>query len=70
MEGMDQGMHAWNLVITLIVLFLLLFPVARILRRAGYSGWWSLVFVLPILNFIGIWVFAYIRWPNLPDEAE
>jgi predicted PurR-regulated permease PerM len=67
-QGMGQGMHFWNLAVFAIAIFLLLFPIARILRRAGHSGWWSIVFVLPILNFIGLWVFAYVRWPNLPDE--
>lgn len=37
----------------------------RILRRAGYSGWWSLLMLIPIANIVMIWVFAFADWPAL-----
>jgi uncharacterized membrane protein len=35
----------------------------RILNRAGYSRWWLLTVVVPVLNLIMLWVFAFASWP-------
>ena len=40
-----------------------LVPAARILRRAGLSLWWSIFFVIPVVNVVAFWMFAYSRWP-------
>jgi hypothetical protein len=53
-----------------IVYALIGYPVLRILRKAGYSGWWSLVCVLPPLNLIALWIFAFSEWPNLPTQVS
>jgi hypothetical protein len=52
----------WAIVI--VFAFLVCFPVARILRRLGFSGWWSLLWLLPLVNLIVLWVFAYRPWPR------
>ena len=41
---------------------------ARIASKAGYSGAWGLVAVVPILNVAALCVFAFARWPALPQE--
>jgi uncharacterized membrane protein YhaH (DUF805 family) len=50
----------------LIVLVLVIVPLWRICTRAGFSGWWSLLVVVPLLNLIMLWVFAYAKWPRDP----
>ena len=50
----------------LIVLALVIVPLWRICTRAGFSGWWSLLVVVPLLNLIMLWVFAYAKWPRDP----
>jgi hypothetical protein len=40
-------------------------PIAHILHRAGRSRWWVIVAFLPLLNLIGLWVFAFARWPKV-----
>ena len=52
----------WAIVV--VILFLVCFPVARILRRLGFSGWWALVWIVPLVNLIALWVFAYRPWPR------
>ncbi|MGR8934322.1 MAG: hypothetical protein ACU837_08025 [Gammaproteobacteria bacterium] len=42
----------------------------RITQKAGHDGWWTLVLLLPIVNVIMIWMFAFSRWPNFPADAE
>lgn len=44
-------------------------PVARIMRRTGYSGWWSLLVLIPLVNLVGLWAFAFARWPRV-DTGE
>jgi len=51
----------WAIVV--VILFLVCFPVARILRRLGFSGW-ALVWIVPLVNLIALWVFAYRPWPR------
>ncbi len=46
------------------VCLVILSPVIRILRRAGYSEWWSLLLFVPVANIAGLWWFAYARWPG------
>jgi len=38
-------------------------PIARILTRIGYSKWWTIVYFIPFVNIVGIWILAYSRWP-------
>jgi hypothetical protein len=38
-------------------------PVAAILHHAGRSRWWTVIAFIPLLNLIGLWVFAFSRWP-------
>ena len=35
----------------------------RIIRRAGYSGWWILMSLVPIGNLIMLAFFAFKEWP-------
>ncbi|MDQ0394989.1 hypothetical protein [Labrys monachus] len=37
----------------------------RILNRAGYSGWWSLLTLVPLVNIYALWRFSRARWPAL-----
>lgn len=35
----------------------------RIIRKAGYSGWWVLMALVPIGNIIMLGFFAFKEWP-------
>jgi hypothetical protein len=47
--------------------FLVLFVIAwvKILNKAGYSGAWVLIGLIPFVNMIMFFVFAFSRWPAL-----
>jgi uncharacterized membrane protein YhaH (DUF805 family) len=49
---------------------ILFVPVVKILRRTGHSGWWVLLYFVPIANIIGLWVFAFAHWPALDRGHE
>jgi len=36
---------------------------SRVARQAGYSGWWALAVVVPVLNIVMLCVFAFSTWP-------
>jgi hypothetical protein len=64
----------WHWVMPPIMLLLLMVifgvPIARILRRSGRSRWWTIVAFVPLLNLIGLWVFAFTRWPKLDNPPS
>ena len=57
----------------LLILLILLLPslvVVPTFRKAGWSGWWGVLLVLPVVNLVFLWVFAFSRWPNEPQSAK
>ena len=56
-----------TLIFFLLFFVLFLFPTIKILQKAGYSGWWCVLTMVPILNLILLWVFAFAHWPNLKE---
>lgn len=52
-----------HLVAMAIIAVLAIFPLFRIITRTGHSGWWSLLAFVPGLNWICVWVLAFVRWP-------
>jgi len=44
-------------------------PAARILKRAGFSPWLALLVLVPTINVICLWVFAFVDWPALKQDA-
>jgi hypothetical protein len=54
----------WHWLIVFVYVFLVCFPLARVLRRVGLSGWWGLLALVPLVNLIAFWVFAFRPWPR------
>jgi hypothetical protein len=63
-------MHGIGLSAFLVTYLLILIPVWRIVSKAGYSGAWSLIMFVPLINLIMIWVFAFSRWPVEAPAAK
>jgi len=51
----------WMLVFALVVVV----PVWRICVRAGFSGWWSVLVLFPLLNLALLYFLAFADWPAL-----
>jgi len=45
-------------------------PVARILKRVGITPWVSVLALVPIINLLGLWLFAFNPWPSDSAQAE
>lgn len=58
------SLSIWHWLIVLFILATYIVPVWRILTKAGYSGAWSILGFVPLLNIIMLWIFAFSRWPR------
>ena len=59
------SLSIWHWIVLLMIAAIWLVPAAKILSKAGYSGWWCLLLLIPLVNVIVYWVFAFARWPSL-----
>lgn len=61
-------MGLWELIISLVMAVLLGAAVLgawRTLVKAGYSGWWALLLLVPIANLLTLYVLGSADWPVL-----
>jgi hypothetical protein len=58
--------------IALILLFgiFVLWLAARILEKAGFEPQWAFVLLIPVVNIIMIWVFAFANWPKRKKSTD
>lgn len=52
-----------------IVFIAWMVPAWKITSKAGYSGAWSLILLVPMVGFVAIWAFAFMKWP-IEVQAE
>lgn len=55
--------------IIMLYIAIIVVPFWRIVSKAGYAGAWSLLALVPLVNIILLWVFAFVRWPNERPNA-
>ena len=65
-----QWQWAMFMVMPLLIIVLVGIPVASVLHRAGRSRWWTILAFFPLLNLIGLWVFAFSPWPALDAPSR
>ena len=63
------GVGAILALIYLAALIVALVASAKVLTKAGYSGWWVLMVFVPIVNFVMFLVFAFSDWPALRNRV-
>jgi amino acid transporter len=42
----------------------------KILDKAGLNKMYVLCLLIPVVNIIMIWVFAFTKWPNLKPDIK
>jgi hypothetical protein len=57
------GFSIWHWLIVLIIAFIFIYPICRIVGKAGYNPALGLLWLIPIVNFVLLWVFAFSDWP-------
>ena len=61
MEGLFNAVSL--LIFVVLPAVLMLWGAWHGLRRAGYSEMWVLVLLIPVVNIIMMYVFAFSQWP-------
>ena len=62
--GASMGTYSvFHLLIVLIILGVFVYPVCRIVGKAGYSPLLGLLWFIPLVNLAMLWVFAFSDWP-------
>jgi hypothetical protein len=54
----------WHWLIILLILAVPAWLFSRIVAKAGFPSWWAVIGLIPIVNLIALWVFAFAKWPN------
>jgi hypothetical protein len=55
----------WHWLVLLAALSTIV-PIAKVLSRAGLNPWWAALTFVPVVGWLGLWAFAYTRWPKVP----
>jgi hypothetical protein len=58
------------ILLTAVITLGLLWPYGRIFYRVGYSPWLSLLMLVPLVNVVTIWLFAYAQWPAVTAKSS
>ena len=61
---MNSGISYFSWVFILVFIVAFIIPIARVLKRVGHSPWLALLYAIPIVNLIFLWIFAFTRWPR------
>lgn len=67
---MHDGMFGAPLVMIILWVLLIVPPFWKIFSKAGFSGWLSLLMLVPLANLITLWLVAFMDWPALRDAAQ
>jgi uncharacterized membrane protein YhaH (DUF805 family) len=61
----------WStLLLPILLLALVLWAWSNVLRKAGYSPWWCMLALVPIVNLIGFVWFSRADWPALRKDRQ
>lgn len=54
----------WKVVVALLYAVIICVPAGQVLKRTGHSRWWALLLLLPVVNLVAYWIFAFKKWPS------
>ncbi len=64
MNDMPMYVGSFGLYMWLIMAVVIILPFWFIFSKAGYSGWLSLLIVVPIINIVTLYFLAFSTWPS------
>ena len=59
-----------GLVFVFIMLPVVVIPYWKIFSKAGFSGWLSLLILLPLINLIVLYIVAFSEWKTIPKPKN
>lgn len=70
MMDMQGSFHVGGMLFMLLMALVIVVPMWRIVTKAGFHGAWSLLSLVPMLNVILLWVFAFSTWPKPREPVQ
>ncbi len=67
---MQDGMSGFGLLWMLLISAIVVLPFFRICTKAGYSGWLSLLILIPIVNMGFVYFLGFSEWPSLRGDRS
>jgi len=58
-----MGISIWQLIIIIVLIATPILVFGPVVKKAGFSRWWSLLLIVRVINLIMVWVFAFMEWP-------
>ena len=43
---------------------IMVYPAGRIIKRIGFSPFWSVLVFVPLVNPVALWILAMVDWPE------
>ena len=62
-----SGAAAVLVLVYVTIAVLSIIAAVKVVTKAGYSGWWVLIALVPIVGFVMALVFAFSDWPVLRE---
>lgn len=53
-----------------ILFLIIMWAGARIIQKAGFQPMLVLLLLIPVINIIAIWAFAFSEWPNKKSDNK
>ncbi len=57
------GLGLPELTIIAIIGIIIILPNWKMFSKAGFSGWWSLLMIVPVINILLEYYLAFAEWP-------
>jgi hypothetical protein len=62
-------MELFFILLPIFIVFILWLG-SKILEKAGLDKRWVFCLLIPVVNIIMIWAFAFTHWPNLKTDVK
>lgn len=59
-----------ELILAVLFAFLVLWLLGKILVKAGFDPLWAFAMLVPVLNVIMVWAFAFADWPKELPKSD
>ena len=57
------GIGLPELIVIAVIGTVVILPFWKIFKKAGYSGWLSLIMIIPFVGILGLFYLAFAQWP-------
>ena len=68
--ALSSGLLLFVFVFALVMVVVTIVPYWKIFSKAGFSGWMSLLMLVPLLNLVVLYLVAFSNWNVQPTSYQ